>query len=122
MNKPVIGQIVYVESDKDVDEYKVVKVGRKYFYVEPAGDYRSQYRVLLENWHIMFYYGQRQVYYRPGDIIRKKEADKTIREIKKIFEWCYRPSVENVLSLEELKEIKKIIDNSYDKLKDKKKD
>ena len=106
MNKPKVGQIVYIK-DRKFEPYKtpVTRVGRKYFYVNPTGLAWTERRYSIDNWVSEDDVGQRKRAYESLRAIMDEADSEKIK--RKIRDWFDKS---RFLPLENLREIDRMME------------
>ena len=104
-----VGQKLYTNEKSSIKEWTIIKIGRKYVYL----DKWSRNKVYLESLIEVTDYGAAKQYYRTKQEIEDiNEANRIHSEIEESI-GRYRP----IISLKALREIKKIIDNDKTQIK-----
>lgn len=118
-----VGQVVYLKPgtnkgryDKSICRGKVVKVGRKYYDVvlllNINGEYtesRAKYKYnISDNTQVTNYCADYYVYFSEQDILDEEEFEDIRMDIRSLFDSSL--SLKKVLSIEQLRRIKDIIE------------
>ncbi|MGR5954198.1 beta barrel domain-containing protein [Bacillus paranthracis] len=121
MTKPLVGQKVYLEPcgnraryNKEIREYEVKKVGRKYFFVGEEG-VDTEY--LWLKFHIKDlrqatdYSPNWYLYFSKQEILDKQEYSTLMSEISELFRYGNFYSHRNQVPLEQLRKIKDVLNS-----------
>ena len=114
MNKPVIGQVVYMLKKEELIQKIVTSVGSKYFYINATGcrDHTED-KVLLSNWIASVGNNKHRVYPDEQAILQEKEEKELCLKIADCFvgEFAWQsPANKRGIDIDALRLIASIID------------
>jgi len=106
--KPIGDNAGYIKDDimNHIEEWKITKIGRKYFYVNNKEDSFWELKFDKEDNRQTSNYGCKwSLYFSIQEILDEEESDKINRELRKVFNSYGRLN----LNLNKLKRIQEII-------------
>lgn len=115
MKKPKVGDIVYSlnvgnaarSRKKELTEFVVQKVGRKYFYAGKEGCPKwMMYKYDLESWHeVNNYSATSKLYKSKQEYLEQGEMQEICASIAKIFDWGKNHRHLNLETLRKIREL-----------------